>query len=92
MKESRLAIPSASHRGAQWRNFWKCSGECSTGGAPESAQGNRGAPWSAPEGALAAGCQQEKHPREHSLEHPEFPEHSREHPPEHPDFPRAPLH
>ena len=58
--------------------------------APEGAVGNRGAPESALEGALPVQGYQEVHPREHFLEHPDFPQHPREHFPEHPDFPQHP--
>ena len=68
-----FAIPSASHRGAEVGNPWKCSRKCAfegapgyrgdPGGAPEGAQGNWGAPGSAPESALSVGRQQKEHSR-----------------------------
>ena len=52
--------------------------ETARGGALQ----NQGAPESAREGAdgnFNEGKQQEKHPREHSLDHPDFEEHRRDH-------------
>ena len=96
---TKVAIPSARHRGSKVGNPWKCSGKCSracsrklvcSGGVlPRVLREIGCALGSAPESALPVKAPQEEHSREHSLVHPQSLWALSGAPPRAPQFPGA---